>query len=416
MTATPGASVSDRIAHRLADPDTVLRRRPQPVWWRQSLANGALGVALLHIEHARTGHTSWNTANAWLQYVTSGPIDDGPGSHLHYGAPALGFVLHRAAAAHPAGDLDGVLATLDARVAALTRLRLDQAHRRIDTGEAPALAEFDTLRGLAGLGAYWLTRHDHAPDADSLVPAVATYLVRLTEPLAPAAGRPAPADGLPGWWTPLAPSGRPSSAFPDGHVNHGLAHGIGGPLALLALTAIAGLRVTGHDGAIGRILACLDQNRHTDDTGTWWPYWTTPRHPGHGRQGRPSWCYGSPGLARAHQLAGIALRDDDLRAVGSSVITGLPLDTRPALRDASLCHGHTGLLHLAGRIADASNPRTAGIDVLGLHANAVDAAERQHDEPNPAFGLLEGLPGTGLVLAAHDGLIDSGWDRCLLIS
>lgn len=480
-------SVADRIAEMLADPEDTLRRHPQPWWGRQSLAGGALGIALLHVERARTGQGLWHRAETWLRYATSGPIDDGPGSHLHYGAPALAFVLHRASvAADPAGAVRPgtgrrALAALDARISHATRTRLDQAHRRIDSGRGPALAEFDAIRGLAGLGAYWLSRHphprssdptatptdDHAPGcpadhAAELTAEVAGYLVRLSEPLrscGPLDGGP-PVEGLPGWWTPLAPSGRPSPAFPHGHVNHGVAHGIGGPLALLALTATAGIRVPGHDAAVLRIRTWLDTHRRRDATGTWWPYWTAPdphpKHldpagptdsagsvkrigPGGGRQGRPSWCYGSPGLARAHQLAGIARSDPGLRDVGETVLAATAHDPelRSRLDGASLCHGHAGLLHLYARSITAApaspavprslaaaRPRSgaagANVDTAAvlavLHEAATDAAEIQLRTAQPALGLLDGLAGVALALATRDGQIEPGWDRCLLIS
>lgn len=462
----PIAPVADRIAELLVDPEDTLRRHPQPPWWRQALASGALGIALLHVERARTGHGPWSRAETWLRYAASGPIDDGPGSHLHYGAPALAFVLNRAsttAATSTARSGRGAraLATLDTRIAHATRTRLDRAHRRIDTGHGPTLAEFDAIRGLAGLGAYWLTRNPDNPLAVDIVTDITAYLVRLTEPLTGRTPRGGafPHEGLPGWWTPLAPSGRPSAAFQNGHINNGVAHGIGGPFALLALTAIAGIPVPGHHAAFDRVRAWLDNHRRQDATGTWWPHWTTPPHaspdaapggrgdPGQwveARQGRPSWCYGSPGLARAHQLAGIAQGDPALRSLGENVLAALTHDRgllRDRLDDASLCHGHAGLLHLCTRTpytpaappparqapTISAEPAATGpsvdtaapIDQLHraeLHEAAVGAAEHQLRATHPTLGFLDGLAGVALALATHDGTIEPGWDRCLLIS
>lgn len=416
-------TVVDRIVDLLADPQDILRRHPQPGWWRQSLAGGALGITLLHVELARTGQQPWNRARSWLRFVGSGPIDDGPASNLHYGAPALAFVLARAATPHPGAAPGGpstrgarALATLDSRIARASRTRLDHAHRRIDTGRAPALAEFDMLRGLTGLGAYWLARHPVHPAAADITAAIAHYLVRLTEPLDPACvDAPPGCAPLPGWWTPLAPSGRPSPAFPHGHVNHGMAHGIAGPLALLALTATAGIRVPDHDAAIDRILSRLNRDRHGDAGRWWWPYWTTPPS-AEGRPsqapGRPSWCYGGPGLARAHHLAGIAHDDADLHTLGSTALSAFAdhHDLRARLGDdASVCHGHAGFLHLC---ATASAAGTSD----DLYGAAVDATEKHLLTAHPHLGLLDGLAGTALALATHEGRIEPGWDRCLLIS
>lgn len=113
-------------------------------------------------------------------------LSAGPNANLYFGAPTLAFVT-RAAADRP-GKLARALTDLDASTIALTRRRLDDAHARIDRGDQPALAEFDLIRGLAGLGSYHLRRH---PD-DDVTRAVLSYLVRLTESL------PDNPDGLPG--------------------------------------------------------------------------------------------------------------------------------------------------------------------------------------------------------------------------
>ncbi|MFI6027948.1 lanthionine synthetase LanC family protein [Amycolatopsis magusensis] len=86
------------------------------------------------------------------------------------------------------------------------------------------MAEFDTIRGLAGLCAC-LPRQD------------------------------------------------PSSAalFPGGHGNFGLAHGISGPLALLAHAPRRGIAVDDHE-AVGTICAWLDSWRLDTPGGHRWPY------------------------------------------------------------------------------------------------------------------------------------------------
>src|SRR5262249_59670842 len=104
------------------------------------------------------------------------------------------------------------------------RARLPRAHQRIEARQRPALAEYDLIRGLTGIGAYLLHRgHD-----DQLRDVLA-YLVRLTHPLTTLDGQ-----TLPGWWTPRAPHDRPSPRWPGGHANLGLAHRITGPLDLLS--------------------------------------------------------------------------------------------------------------------------------------------------------------------------------------
>jgi Lanthionine synthetase C-like protein len=204
-------AVADAVAVALATPADACRLHLPQGWWPQSLAHGAAGVALLHIERARTGHGPWQPAREWLACAADGEVAAGTGSHLYYGAPAVAFALH--AAADQTGHYHRALDSLDRHIAAATRTRLDHAHRRIDDGELPALAEFDTVRGLAGIGAYLLRRD---PDGD-LIRAILAYLVRLTEPVTH------DGDVLPGWWTSLDPAGKPSTRYPRGHGNVGMA-------------------------------------------------------------------------------------------------------------------------------------------------------------------------------------------------
>ncbi|WP_322770107.1 lanthionine synthetase LanC family protein, partial [Frankia sp. Cr1] len=169
-------------------------------------------------------------------------------------------------------------ATAAAGTATLTRRRLEAAHRRIDSRQRPRFAEYDLIRGLTGLGVV-LRR---IGDLD-LLRDVLTYLVRLTDPI----------DGLPGWWCPHGPN-RNQTGPVGGHSNHGIAHGICGPLALLALTLSDGITVDGHAEAITRICQWLDTWVRQASGGSWWPEIVTldDLHRGEARQPgplRPSW-------------------------------------------------------------------------------------------------------------------------------
>jgi hypothetical protein len=207
-------TVADGIAERLSSPSVVRAMGLRDGWWPQSLAVGAAGVALLHIERAYTGRGSWQRAHEWLDAASADGVNAGDGSHLHYGAPAVAFALH--AASGELGRYARALATLDRHIAAETRRRLAAAHARMDAGRLPALAEFDAIRGLTGVGGYLRQRGTNG----HLLGEILTYLVRLTEPVDDHN------EPLPGWWTSLAPSGRLSADFPGGHANTGMAHGI----------------------------------------------------------------------------------------------------------------------------------------------------------------------------------------------
>lgn len=57
------------IADRYAQPDAADLPTDQ-AWWHQSLAHGAPGIALLHIELAAAGLRPFHRAHDWLTVAT----------------------------------------------------------------------------------------------------------------------------------------------------------------------------------------------------------------------------------------------------------------------------------------------------------------------------------------------------------
>ncbi len=416
MTPHPALRLSDRIADLLAHPDDApssWSSRPQ---WRQSLAHGAPGIALLHIERAATGLGPWEYARAWLAVAADAPVTSGADSYLYYGAPALAHALASAAQARP-GSYQRALDHLDQAVAADAVRRCEQAEARIERCDLPVLAEFDTIRGLAGIGAVLLRR---AADGEAMR-RILSCLVRLTDDVK------YKGELRPGWWTTDGPSGTPDQRFPGGHANNGLAHGIAGPLALLALALRRGVEVEGQREAIRTVLAWLERWRD----GHAWPYWITAAHlAGPDRRPlapqRPSWCYGAAGLARAQQLAAIAVGDHRLRHDAESALATALLDapTLAATTDLSACHGYAGLAHIAHQAAADASPLCAA-RLRSASALLLDTTHPPRTDPDeqarhllatagPAF--LEGAAGTALALLAPatNSTPATHWDACLL--
>jgi hypothetical protein len=397
---------ADTIAARLASPSRALGSEVRGL--PQSLSRGAAGIALLHVERALVGTGNWETAHAWLSAAVRDDIDAGFDASLLFGAPALAFAVHAAA---ESGRYARACAALRAGVEALTRQRLAQAHARIDRSDRPPLREFDSFHGLTGIGIYLLASN---PCSD-LMHDVLAYLVRLSQPL------PREREGLPGWWSTLAPTGKLSPAFPGGHGNVGIAHGISGPLALLSLSMRRGVVIDGHTDAIGRICAWLDTWRREHPSGSRWPEKITldamhRQQCKHTVPLRPSWCYGTPGIARAQQLAAIATGDIARQQMAEAALLGCLSDPAQLARvtDGGLCHGAAGLFQTIWRAAaDATTPalRAHLPFLLGI---LLDRYEASGESPS----LLSGDAGVALALqtAATDTAPASGWDACLLLA
>lgn len=368
----------------------------------QSLSHGTVGIALLDIERAHRGIAAWEDVHARLITVTRHQLISGEEASLFLGAPAMAYVLHLAAA--DSDRYQSALQALDGIVAAHVRRRLAAAHARIDQGRAGSFTEYDLLRGLTGLGALLLRR---VPDSAELKE-VLEYLVRLTEPL------PGPDGGkLPGWWVWHSPVNL-GAPVAGGHANVGLAHGVSGPLALLALAALRGVTVPGHQEGMLRICRWLDQIRQHDHQGTRWPRWVTQTEALPARPAAPSWCYGTPGLARAQQLAALALVDPDRRCMAERALLHCLTDPRQLdqLTDRGLCHGVAGLLRVVQRVAeDAENPHSFTDHLPHLSSRFLMAGA-------PAgAGFLEGAAGAALAFQnAEAGSVPaSDWDACLLL-
>uniref|UniRef100_UPI003C7BAE7C lanthionine synthetase C family protein n=1 Tax=unclassified Streptomyces TaxID=2593676 RepID=UPI003C7BAE7C len=347
----------------------------------QDLSEGALGMALLDIERH-----DLSTARLHLTRATARGVSTGSNASLFHGAPALEFVLSRA---HGAGD--DVRAAVDRVVDA----RLAAARRRQAAGALPHLAEWDLIRGLTGLAALLLSRK---PPAHRL-PDVLACLVALATP--------ARSDGrmLPGWWSAVGPDGKEMAG---GHGNNGMAHGVAGPLAVLSFALREGVSVPGQEEAVGTFATWLDrQGVH---------YWSTAAHldavqPPAPEPARQSWCYGQPGIARAQQLAALALGDPSRRRAAEDTIAAILTDPLRLARitDSTLCHGWAGLLTLTRAVAaDSPAPDRFTPFIQDLHRRL--SSDWEH-LPKPGF--MEGRAGAQLALHATD---TTGWNRALLLT
>ncbi|MFG6197798.1 lanthionine synthetase C family protein [Nonomuraea sp. JJY05] len=371
----------------------------------QSLSRGTAGMALLHIERAHAGEQSWPSAHAWIKAATRDEISAADHAGLYFGAPAISFILHAAEADHT-HRYGTHTAAIDAHVTRLAERRLAHATTRIEQGQPGAFQEYDLFHGLTGIAALLLR---HVPDAN-ILPPILRHLVRLTQPAD---------DGLPGWWVGHNPD--PVSPTPGGHANFGMAHGITGVLALLAVALRDGITVDGHADAILRICAWLDQWRQDGEKGPWWPQWVTRPELDTGRvrqQGPlcPSWCYGTVGIARALQLAAIALGDTRRQRLAEHAMAACLADPAQLryLTEPGLCHGVAGVYQTSWRAArDALSPRIAAHLPTLAKLLSKHAAAHQRDG-----GLLTGAAGLALALrtSTHATPPRSGWDTCLLIT
>jgi lantibiotic modifying enzyme len=287
--------------------------------------------------------------------------------------------------------------------------------------------QFDVISGLAGIGAYFLCRRSRPVVADAL-DAVLRALIHLTEPSAA---------GPPRWYTPphLMADADMARHYPHGNLNLGLAHGIPGPLALLAIAHREGVDLPGLREAIQRVAGFLRDSRIEGRHGLDWPTAIPVEADGSWHVGRvveisrTAWCYGAPGVARSLWLAGDALGDGSLKALAVEAMEAvLRRPVRERLIDSpTLCHGVSGLLAIVLRFAqddDSAGTFAPAADALCRQILALYAPERPLGycsiEPDgnqvDQAGLLDGAPGVALALLGASTTTEPFWDRLFLLS
>lgn len=420
MTSAIAGERALDTAERLLPVEAVLNGLPDHD--RGTLA-GLAGTAILQArlstvddQFAQAAVNHWHHAASHARHHPAGQapagIFTGPGAlatSLILGAPYLPEPgRHQDAAARAAR-------WLSARACAIS----DHHRARLDS-RTPTMpwSVYDTINGLAGIGRVLLAAValGHTDAHDGLHAALTTLTTMVG----------ATSTGRPGWWLPADQHPTATAIHPSGAATTGLAHGVAGPLALLAIAHIAGQSVTGQPEAIQHAARWLLNWQEPAPASTWPPHvtgaeldhGTAVRTPGR----RDAWCYGTPGLSRALILAGDALADERLRIRGQQALTALasrPLGTWDT-EGPSLCHGHAGVLKCA-----TEHPTLADLAAREVVA-AFDSSHRygfQHlhrGTPTDDPGLLTGAAGIALALADHGNLpapvIPTRWDSILLLS
>jgi hypothetical protein len=292
---------------------------------------------------------------------------------------------------------------------------------RLDGARGCRVTDFDLVCGLAGIGVYLLERATVSGQARTLLDRLLAGLVELLG--APEEPR--------RWHTP-GPfvMGPLREVFPGGLYNCGLAHGVPGPLALMALAVRAGVRVPGDLDAVATIAEWLAAHQTGTGDEPDWPDGVAlagPPAPQRDRvPGRAAWCYGAPGVARSLWLAGVAAGEPSWQALAARTVRAVAARPMPSWRLTmpGFCHGGAGLLQVLRRFADELGDPMVGAaaDVL-----AADLAGRYDDaapfgvqavEPDGSLvdlpGLLEGA--TGVALALHGPSAGRAWDRMFLLA
>jgi hypothetical protein len=413
----------EAIADTLRSPDDVVAITDAPgnlmstagversPWIPLSLSDGYPAITLLFAELAAEDPAYRHLAHEYLvRAMDAGPTPD-PG--LFRGPVALAFAAHNAAIG--SGGYQSLLRALDEAISASAHRHAGQLRERLQALGVVGSWRYDVISGITGIGRYLLARND-----EEALRAVLSALVEVavTENA-----------GVPGWWVLHDVSAGPRQV--SEHLNFGVAHGIGGPLALLSLARTAGVRVPGHDEAIVRTVELLARWRAMDSAGPYWPNWLDDLRDGSPTvsRSRDVWCYGAAGLARALYLAGRALGSAEWVTEANEAFRAVLTTEGGAMHDFSLCHGWAGLLQITTRMAcDTAIPGywEAADAMAERIATAFDPDKPfgyHLDHPVSRLGpnrpgFLDGAAGIALALHCHNrhAAPRTEWDAALLIA
>ncbi|MBB4917189.1 lanthionine synthetase LanC family protein [Streptosporangium saharense] len=391
--------VAREVARRVLDPvlrDRALVRlaratlKPQVNTWSPSgVSLGGAGLAIMCAEFdGRFPDAGWDVAAHGLLASGLDEVGD-PARPLGLFSGAVGYAAAIWFASRGGTRYTSLLASLDA--ALLPRMRA------LALAMPYGPASHDTVNGVAGWVGYLLSR-ERTPEIDRVVGPVAEALAAV-----------------------LRPDGRGRMAYRLGgavRLDLGVAHGIAGPLAALALLEIH--RGTGHRDTL------LGAGRWLAELATWdsgcllWPASVEP--PGREAvENAGSWCHGSSGIARAVYLAGVATGSPDL--VDVAVTATRTLCSRPPVLDSpNLCHGLAGQLAIVAAFArDTGDPllvataeNLAAELADGFRSGALlgypDVEQPGTETDNP--GLLRGAAGVAALLLSPT----PAWTRLLLLT
>ncbi|MFG2918138.1 lanthionine synthetase LanC family protein [Kitasatospora sp. NPDC048298] len=376
-----------------------------------TLADGLPGTALL-LAVVADGDTAlidavdrhWNAAAPLVAGSRPDGIYAGPGAlaaSLVYGSAHLPADRRR----HDA--LGRAAAWLSARAQGLA----EHQTTRLRAGPPGTLwGIYDTIKGLAGIGRTLLAAVQLGlPEARPGLTAALTTLTRMITTTDDT--------GRPGWWVAANDHALavPGTLPPSGTASTGAAHGIAGPLCLLALAHQAGTSVPEQEKAIATGARWLLDRAAP---GPSWPPYISGydlAHPPNAERlaatpgRRDAWCYGSPGIAAALHHSGRALADPFLVALARRSLDTLA-SRPPAAWDTTgpgLCHGSAGALQVATRL----NHRALA-DTAARHTTIT------FHEAAPVTGFLTGRAGAALALATHCGTTSRHvpWDGLLMLT
>ncbi|VTY24241.1 Nisin biosynthesis protein NisC [Streptococcus dysgalactiae] len=228
-------------------------------------------------------------------------------------------------------EYDKLLDTLETILLALTKDRL----REIKSSNIVKEEYFDIIQGVSSVARYLLSKEESTSEQELLVKEILNYLADLiiNEPTI---------------YVEYMPNEKLRKRFPSGYINLGVAHGILGPLYVLAL-GFEKFNITKHLLSIEKGLSYYENAFFTNKIGKiiGWNGRVSDNVDNEEFRFNISWCYGSLGMARVLYNIAKIIDSQKLREMATNVFTSSIdyLNSSEILNNA-ICHGRSGIMLL----------------------------------------------------------------------
>lgn len=421
------------IAERMRDPgfvhttaEQVNQQSRYPFSWSSlSLSSGDVGIAFMYdyLDRCFPGQ-GWNMSRQrYLDIAVSGSQRSTFWSpSLYTGTSGMAFVILLASR-----EGKYYQKTMRYLHQGLCMQILHQTWQRSGADGEVSTRDYDLIAGAAGVLTYLVSIEHPNEITRTAIEHILHYLLWLAEP--------GQVVGKERWYIPPAhlSTNRQREVAPQGLFDCGLAHGIPGPLAALALTWLAGYRYGGLRESIAYLANWLVEHRANSPWGIDWPSFIPLERAARAQDwnslspARTAWCYGAPGISRSLWLAGQAVGDERLQHTAVEAIESAlqrPVAERniPSLH---LCHGIAGLLMVCLRFAHEGKSMLVQEKIPVLVEQILDTfdptsalglCERDGDQPLDQPSWLTGAPGLAMTLLAASTPVMPLWDRVLAIA
>jgi hypothetical protein len=357
------------IIERMKDPEAVkastfdlASRNPDPIypdfpsWNDLSLAEGYPSLLLLFStlrQHGFVDESKEDTIHRYVLKIKEALEDNGCDNFsLFTGVSGICFALQQASCEGTRYQrmLNGLH---DYLLKNIEKVFLEPIRCNIDHNLPSFAYLYDPIQGICGIGRY-LLENLSIPHFYEVTQNIVQVLVKLSLPLK------INRKNIPGWYSPPNDpfNANNESLSPKGHFNLGLAHGITGILAFLAISFARGIQVKGQEEAMRRMINWIREKSFSENNTIHWPCnvsWEEEieKKSSTNLSSRDAWCYGVPGIARTLFLAGKVLKDNELKSFASRAFRGVFCRSQNewGLPGPMLCHGIAGLLLITREMA-----------------------------------------------------------------